>query len=390
MEYDKTYSQQAVGINKIPEFQVRPNDFFQHFFIPLSAQLTFGEYSDPPVKAAVSLATWRGDAGLVAGPARRRCFGSDFQGTVNVDQYAYGTGDLKAAIEQDMSLTTPIGQHIVNSITYNEANYNGPALVPFQYLDQQPTENTKNAQDLIRFFNDDVYAFSVGYSTNFDGVAQPVSYQITARPSPRSVVLLSGSFIPGPGSRLRNDEPAALDAVRPRRIAAVRDGHQLAVERAGEFFSNKIIYYTRTIGNCYQVQVLYSESPQSINVGLNLLAFPNQTAMFAIAQPGRSSRRRSTSRSRGALAIPAMAPSGAFEVMLGLVAGRMAARAAVSGFETLVRSCVAAVTAAVRFAAVDRSGHGAVADVVRALERSSCIAHATRAGVSTDCSRSRC
>ena len=53
-----------------------------------------------------------------------------------------------------------------------------------------------------------------------------------------------------------------------------------------ELFSNKIIYYTRTIGNCYQIQVLYSEASQSVNVGLSLLAFPNQTATFDIGQPG--------------------------------------------------------------------------------------------------------
>ena len=154
-------------------------------------------------------------------------FGSDFQGTVTIDQYAYGTGDLKAAVEQDLSLTTPISQHIVNTLTYNEANYNGPALVPFQYLDQQPTMNTKNAQDMVRLFNDDVYAFSLGWSTNFDGVAQPLSYQLSARPSPRSVVLVSGSFIPGAGMGFETTNLQLFDAVRPRRVAAVRHQHQL-------------------------------------------------------------------------------------------------------------------------------------------------------------------
>jgi hypothetical protein len=105
-----------------------------------------------------------------AGPIESNLLVIDFQGTVTVDQYAYGTGDLKAAIEQDLSLTTPIGKHAVNTITYNESNYNGPALVPFQYLDQQPTENTKNAQDLIRLFNDDVCALSVSWATNFNGM----------------------------------------------------------------------------------------------------------------------------------------------------------------------------------------------------------------------------
>jgi hypothetical protein len=279
LEYDKTFAQQPYGINKIPEVEVRPNDFFQHFLFPLSADLTVGEYSEPTSQ----LATWRTDMGLVLGPATYKVFNSDFEGTINVDQYAYGTGDLKAAISQDFSLTTPIGSHFLNSITYSEANYNGPALVPFQYLDQQPTDNTKNAQDLFRVFNDDTYDFSLGYSTNFDGVAQPWSYQLTARPSARSVVLLSGSFLPGPGqgfetTNLQLSTPFGRDAS----LQFVTDLQW----KGGELFSDKVIYYTRTFGSCYQVQVLYSEASQAINVGLSLLAFPNQTATFAIGQPG--------------------------------------------------------------------------------------------------------
>ena len=284
LEFDKTYSEEATGINKIPEFTVRPANFFQHFIIPLSAQLVVGEYSNPAGDGQpLALATWRGDANLVAGPIQAKVLGSDFDGTVTVNQYAYGTGDLKAAIEQDLSLTTPISQHIVNSLTYNEANYNGPALVPFQYLDQQPTENTKNAQDLIRLFNDDVYAFSVGWTTNFDGMAQPLSYQLTAKPSQRSVLMLSGSFIPGPGqgfvtTNLQLSTPFGRDAS----LQFVTD---LNWKGPGEMIADKIVYYTRTIGNCYQLMVLYNESQQAINVGLNLLAFPTQNAVFQIGSP---------------------------------------------------------------------------------------------------------
>ncbi len=287
MEWDKIYSQEATGINKIPEFNVRPTNFFEHFIIPLSAELTVGEYSNPSGQGFPrALATWRGDANLVAGPIEAKVLGSDFQGTVTVDQYAYGTGDLKAAIEQDLSLTTPIGKHVVNTLTYNEANYNGPSLVPFQYLDQQPTQNTKNAQDMLRLFNDDVYAFAVGWSTNFNGLAQPLSYQLTARPSPRSVVMLAGSFIPGPGqgfttTNLQLSTPFGRDAS----LQFVTNINWRPSLGLGEFFSNKIVYYTRTIGNCYQLMVLYNESQQAVNVGLNLLAFPSQTAVFNIGQP---------------------------------------------------------------------------------------------------------
>lgn len=243
LEYDKTFTQQGYGIDKIPEVQVRPYAFLPHFFIPMSAQLTVGEYSEPPAQfpGSTSLATWRGDAGLVLGPALAKIWGSDFEATVNIDQYAYGTGDLKAAIAQTASLTTPIGKHIVNSLTYNEANYNGPALVPFQYLDQQPTQNLKNAQDLVRFFNDDVYTVALGFSTNFDGMAQPVSYQITARPSSRSVVLLSGSFLPGPGLGF---ETTNLQLSTPfGRDASLQIRNRPAVERYGAFLQQDYLLY---------------------------------------------------------------------------------------------------------------------------------------------------
>ena len=51
-----------------------PADFFQHFFIPLSADLTVGEYSQPSGEGQPeSLATWRGDANVVGGtPPRKR------------------------------------------------------------------------------------------------------------------------------------------------------------------------------------------------------------------------------------------------------------------------------------------------------------------------------
>jgi len=162
--------------------------------------------------------------------------------------------------------------------------------VLFHYFDQQPTENTKNAQDLIRLFNDDVYALSVGWTTNFDAIAQPVSYQFSMKPSPRSLLLLSGSFIPGPGqgfetTNLQLSTPFGRDASLQFVTNINWKGSTTSGAGTGEFFADKIIYYTRTIGNCYQLMVLYNESQQAVNVGLNLLAFPTQTAVFNLAAP---------------------------------------------------------------------------------------------------------
>jgi hypothetical protein len=276
---DKNYSQQPYGIDRVPELQVRPYKFFDHFVIPTSAQFTLGEYSEPENQ----IATQRADLAFVLGPILAHVVGSDFSATFNVRQDAYGTGDLKAQIQQTMSLTTALGSHFVNSISYNEANYNGPPFVPFQNLDQQPIENSKNGQDLVRLFNGDNYNLALGFSTSFNALAQPVSYQLSARPTQRSVVLLGGSFAPGPGqgfaiTNLQLASPFGRDAS----IQFVGD---LDWKNKGRI-ENKIVYYTRTIGDCYQLQALYNQSLKLVTVQINLLAFPSRAATFGIGQSG--------------------------------------------------------------------------------------------------------
>ncbi len=279
MTIDKTFAQQPYGVNKLPEFQVRPYNFFPHFVMPVSAQLTAGEYSEP----SNAFSTQRANMAFVLGPEIAKIFGSDFQGTVNVNQYAYGTGDLKASIQQVLNLTTPIGNHWVNTISYNENNYNGPPFVPFQYLDNQPNQNLKNAQDLVRVYNGDTYTASFGFSTNFDGQAQPVSYQLTARPSQRSILLLGGSFAPGIGQGFATTNAQF----------AMPFGHDAQLQMVTDIdwknharLENKVLYYTKTIGDCYQVQALYNEAQKLITVSINLLAFPSKTATFNVGQSG--------------------------------------------------------------------------------------------------------
>ncbi len=282
MTIDRNYAQQPYGDNKEPELQIRPYKFLPHFFIPSSATFTIGEYSEP----STPLATQRADLAFVFGPEILKVFGSDFSGTVNVNQFAYGTGDLKAAIQQQFQLISPLGHHFVNTITYNEANYNGPALVPFQYLDTQPQQNTKNAQDLVRIFNGSTYNLSLGFSTLFNAMAQPVSYQLTAQPTARSVVLLSGSFVPGYDdgaggfgiTNLQISTPFGRDAT-VQFVTNVDWKNHARLE-------DKVVYYVRTIGNCYQIQVLYNQSQRLVTMSINLLAFPNKGATFNVGQSG--------------------------------------------------------------------------------------------------------
>lgn len=279
LTWDRSYSRIPYGDNEIPQLQIRPYAFFPHFIFPVSAQFTIGQYSEP----SNAFHSQRADLAFVLGPAIYRVFGSDFQATLDVNQYAYGTGDLKASITQLMSLTTPISNHVVNMITYNESNYNGPPAVPFQYLDQLPTMNTKGAQDLLRFFNGSVYNLSLGFSTLFDARAQPVSYQFQLSPTSSSVLLLGGAFIPGPG----------LGFQQTNVQFSTPFGRDTQLEFAGNVnwdfhrrISDKIVYLTKTIGQCYQLQVLYNQDSKLVNVSLNLLAFPSHAAGFGLGQGG--------------------------------------------------------------------------------------------------------
>jgi hypothetical protein len=289
LTFDKTWSAQPYGDNKLPELQIHPYSFLPHFPFPIQPAFTIGNYSEiqnyfvtnPNNTGGKLFDTSRADLALLLGPAIFKVFGSDFTAQVNVNQYAYGTGDLKASILQTLSLNTPIGSHVVNSITYNESNYNGPALVPFEYLDQQPLMNLKGAQDLLRFYNGNIYNFTLGFATNFDGIAQPVTYQLNAQPSPRSEVILGGAFDPGPGQGFI---PTTIQFVTPF-------GYETTLQFAGQIdwqnherIENKVIFISKTIGECYQINVQYAEASRLVNVSISLLAFPSHPAGFGIGQ----------------------------------------------------------------------------------------------------------
>ena len=235
------------------------------------------------VSRANAFSSQRADIGLNMGPLLAKVGPSDFQATFNVNQYAYGTGDLKASIQQNMSLNTPLGAHFVNSLTYNESNYNGPAFVPFQFLDQQPTENSKAAQDLVRLFNGNYYNLSMGFSTYFNRQAQPVTYQLAVAPSASSVLLLAGSFSPGAGNGFYTTNAQVAFPLGPNTAAQFVTDINWKDKGA---LQNKVMYITKTIGGCYQIQALYNESLKLVTVSLNILAFPSHTATFSVGQSG--------------------------------------------------------------------------------------------------------
>ena len=277
--FDKNFSAQPFGYSKLPEVTIRPNQFFPHFIVPVQGNFTVGEYSE----AIDSFATSRAALAFTVGPAVYRIYNSDLSANLNVTQYAYGTGDLKASIQQAITLQTPIGRHFANTLAYNEANFNGPATVPFSQLDLLSSINSKSAQDTLRFFNGDVYSGTLNFSTLFNGQAQPVSYNLIAKPSPRSLVLLGGAFSPGSGQGF---EPTTFQIASPF-------GRGGQIQFVGTFdwknkgrIINKTIYFSHIIGDCYELRLQYNQALKIVNVSVDILAFPNRAANFGVGQNG--------------------------------------------------------------------------------------------------------
>ncbi|MBV8198160.1 MAG: hypothetical protein JO263_08490 [Candidatus Eremiobacteraeota bacterium] len=116
LNYLQNNYQTPSGVNKIPELAIRPNTLFSHFrFFPIAAQFYIGQYSE----RQTGFETSREDLSFQFGPALLHVLYSDFSLQVAVDQYIYGTGDLKARVTQNASMNTRITKHIVNTVTYN-------------------------------------------------------------------------------------------------------------------------------------------------------------------------------------------------------------------------------------------------------------------------------
>jgi len=281
-KFDKTNATSPTNlVNTEPELQIRPNIFIPHFVFPIAPVLTIGEYSEPQTPETAL----RSDLGLQMGPWMYNSILGQFQANATVHQYYYGTGDMKASVQQQLSLNSPIGTHIANSISYNENNYNGPGTVPFSSLDQQPNTNTKFASDILRFFNGDVYNLTLNFTTSFNRQAQPVSYQLAVRPSTRSYVALQGTFVPGSGQGFT---PTNVQFTTPfGRGSWLQFAGDLDWKNKGRI-ENKSVYWSRIIGDCYEIQVQYNQNSRTINMTLSLLAFPSHAAGFGINTNGGS------------------------------------------------------------------------------------------------------
>jgi hypothetical protein len=274
---DKYDATTPTGVNKLPEFMVRPHgNLFKGFKgFPTTGIFTLGEYSDP----VADLATGRAEAQLNFGPALLHTLVGDFNGTINIRQDAYGTGDMKANIQQQYNLTTPLGGHVSNTLSYSNQHINGLGNEPFSF--DSIGGASKTLQEVIRFFNGDVYALTLQTGTAFNMQAQPISYQLISRPFRGWTFIAGGAWTPGPGNGF--DRTNVQVAVPFGRTTDFQMSTFVDWKNKGRLES-KQIYIRKIIGDCYEVRVAYNQDLKTVNVSVDLLAFPSQALNFGIGQ----------------------------------------------------------------------------------------------------------
>ncbi len=283
LTFDRYDSSTPSNVQKEPEIAIHPHDplFPRLRLVPITAQYTLGLYNDPQA----TLTTSRGEARFTLGPTLAHVLGSDFSATVTVQQDAYGTGDLKAQINQQATLTTPLFGHVINVISYSESHVNGPFAEPFKTIDVLGN-GSKQANDVLRIFNGDTYSLSLTATTFFNRQAQAVGYQLTSRPSPRSTLLVGGSFTPGPGNGF---DRTNVQISTPFGYQSDLQFSTFINWKARGRLESKNIYYRHIVGNCYELRLSYSQDTKQVTASIDLLAFPSHAVNFGIGQTSLSS-----------------------------------------------------------------------------------------------------
>lgn len=266
------------GANTLPEFEVRPHgSFLPHLLggIPNTATFSIGEFSDP----IADLATGRAEAQFNFGPALYHLPIGDFSSSLDVRQDAYGTGDMKAQIQQQDTLTSPIGQHFDNILSYSNQHVNGLGNEPFTF--DTIGGPYKNLQEVFKIYNGDVYALSFQTGTAFDRSAQPIAYTLLMRPSPASSLSLGGDWTPGTGN--------GFDRTDVQVVTPIGRGSDIQMSTFVDWknhmrLESKTIYLRRIIGDCYDVRVSYNQDLKTVAVTLDILAFPSDQVNFGLGQ----------------------------------------------------------------------------------------------------------
>jgi hypothetical protein len=139
---------------------------------------------------------------------------------------------------------------------------------------------------VLRIFNGDTYSLSLTATTFFNRQAQAVGYQLTSRPSPRSTLLVGGSFTPGSGNGF---DRTNVQIATPFGYQSDLQFSTFVNWKAHGRLESKNIYYRHIVGNCYEIRLSYSQDTKQVTASIDLLAFPSHAVNFGIGQTSLSS-----------------------------------------------------------------------------------------------------
>jgi hypothetical protein len=275
--FDKYNQTVPTSASTLPQLLVRPHGTLTPWFhaFPVTGTFSLGEYSDP----ISVLATQRAEGQVNFGPALFSTPIGLFNGTINVRQDFYGTGDAHADVSQQFNLTTPLGTHFANILSYSNQHVNGLGNEPFSF--DTIGGAYKNLQEVLKVFNGDTYALTLQTGTAFNMSAQPVQYQLLTRPSALSAVVIGGAWTPGSGYGF---DRTNVQIISPFGHASDIQFSTFVDWKNKGRLESKTIYYRKVIGDCYEVRVSYNQDLKTVAVTLDILAFPSQALNFGLGQ----------------------------------------------------------------------------------------------------------
>jgi hypothetical protein len=112
-------------------------------------------------------------------------------------------------------------------------------------------------------------------------MAEPVTYQLLMRPARNVQLLAGGTWTPGAGfgfDRTNVQLATPLGKVTDFQMSTFVDW-----KNKGRLES-KIMYLRTIVADCYEVRVAYNQDLKTVNVTVDLLAFPTQGVNFGLGQ----------------------------------------------------------------------------------------------------------
>ena len=146
--------------------------------------------------------------------------------------------------------------------------------MPFQLLDNL-SPGAHSAQDVLRFYNKDVYSLSLSDGTNFDRQGQPIDYQLNYKPSPRAYLVVGGYYEPGPGNGFGTTNVQAITPLGKDSMLQLTTNVDWKNHMRLE---DKNVNLSQIVDNCYQLQFTFNQDLKQFQFQVVILAFPQQGA----------------------------------------------------------------------------------------------------------------